>query len=247
MKRKHLWFAIVSFLLLGSSSARAGFSADIGASFFSNDLSSFYLSLGDYYRLRERDYYVIRDCGLPPWEVPVVYHIARAARCSPVRIIDLRRQGRSWYDITLHFGLSPDIYYVPLPSGYKPCPPYGKAYGHYKKKRGKVVILDDDDIINMVNLRFISDYYRVPPERIIEMRSRGMDFIVIERKFREKLNARDRDCRDRRDDYRRDRDRDHQRDNPGNGKDRDRGHGNGRDKDNSHGKDRDRGNGHEKW
>ncbi|MEF3168577.1 MAG: hypothetical protein K6360_04470 [Deltaproteobacteria bacterium] len=189
MIRRHLLSAIVSFLLIGSPSARAEFSGDIRANFFNGDLSSFYHSIWDYYRVPERDIYIIRDCGLAPWEVPVVCHIARAARCSPMTIIDLRHRGLSWYDITLHFGLSPDIYYVPLPRGYMPCPQYGKAYGHYKKKRGRVVILDDDDIVNLVNLRFMSDYHHVPPERIIDLRSRHRDFIVIDRDFREKTSC----------------------------------------------------------
>ncbi len=249
MTRRHLLFAIVSFLLIGSPNARAEFSGDIGASFFNGDLSSFYLSIGDYYRVPERDFYLIRDCGLAPWEVPVVYHIARAARCSPATIIDLRHRGRSWYDITLYFGLSPDIYYVPLPRGYMPCPPYGKAYGYYKKKRGRVVILDDDDIVNLVNLRFMSDYYRVPPERIIDLRSRHRDFIVIDRDFREKRHSRDWDCRNRHDDDRRVRDMDRWGGQGENDEDHDHGHGNGRDKDKGHGKDKDhgRGDGHGRW
>ena len=53
-------------------------------------------------------------------------------------------------------------------------PPYGKAYGHYKQHEHdyKRVVLVDEDVVNLVNLRFISDYHHVAPEIVMDMRAR---------------------------------------------------------------------------
>jgi hypothetical protein len=65
-------------------------------------------------------------------------------------------------------------------------PPYGKAYGHYKKHEHnyKRVVLADEDVVNLVNLRFISDYHRVAPEIVMDMRSQGGRFVVINEEVR---------------------------------------------------------------
>jgi hypothetical protein len=60
-------------------------------------------------------------------------------------------------------------------------PPYGKAYGHYKQHGHdyKKVALANEDVINLVNMRFISDYHRVAPEMVMDMRSQGGRFVAI--------------------------------------------------------------------
>jgi len=41
--------------------------------------------------------------------------------------------------------------------------------------------LVDEDVINLVNLRFICDYHSAAPERVMDMRGQGMRFVVIQR------------------------------------------------------------------
>jgi hypothetical protein len=88
-------------------------------------------------------------------------------------------------DITLRFGLGPDIYYVPVQRVYGP--PYGNAYGHYKHKKRKdwhTIRLADDEVVNLVNLRFISERYGHPPEEVMRMRSAGRSFAAINDELR---------------------------------------------------------------
>ena len=40
-------------------------------------------------------------------------------------------------------------------------------------------MLSDEDIINLVNLKLMSEHYGVPPEKIIKMRSGGKEFVSI--------------------------------------------------------------------
>lgn len=158
---------------------------DVGATIVDGNIRNFYLAIGEYYRVPERKVMVIRERHIPDIEVPVVLYIAQRARVEPGVIIDLRLKGNSWMDITLRFGLGPDIYYVPMRevSG----PPYGHAYGYYKHKpkhQWKNIRLDDDEVVNLVNLRFISERYKYAPDEVVRMRSGGRDFIVINEDIR---------------------------------------------------------------
>jgi hypothetical protein len=118
-------------------------------------------------------------------------------------------------DIAIHFGLEPDVFYVPVEGNYGP--PYGRAYGYYKqdKRRWKTIRLRDEEVVNFVNLRFMSEQYSSTPDAVIRMRSEGRNFRTINDHFHgEKYGKGDRDKKDnhdRRDKKDGDRDRENDR------------------------------------
>jgi len=143
-------------------------------------IGDFHVAVANYYHVPEREVIVIRERRIPDDEIPVALFIARHAGVPWGRVVDMRLRGDSWWDISVRLGVSPEVYYVPVAvvSG----PPYGRALGHYKKKHRKewrTIVLTDADVVNLVELRFLSEHYRVPPERVIEMRGRDRDFVVI--------------------------------------------------------------------
>jgi hypothetical protein len=165
-----------------------------GISIGEEGLRGFYLGVGEYFRVPEREVivirerHIVRERHIRVEEIPVVFLIAQRARVAPATVIDLRLHGRSWLDITIHYGLSPEIYYVYLPATVKVGPPYGKAYGHYKnkpRKEWRTIVLDDDDVINLVNLKFVSQHYGYPAAEVAKLRSKGKDFVVIHHEVRE--------------------------------------------------------------
>lgn len=177
-------FALAA-LAVGAPAAQADTRMDLGATIVNGDLRGFYLSLGEYYRVPEREIVVIRDRHIPDYDIPVVLYIAQRAHVAPGVVVDLRLAGNSWMDITLRFGLGPDIYYVPVQRVYGP--PYGNAYGYFKNKKRKdwhTIRLADDDVVNLVNLRFISERYGHPPEEVMRMRSAGRSFVAINNELR---------------------------------------------------------------
>jgi hypothetical protein len=177
----HIILILLALLFLFPSSNSEA-RVDLGISIGDEGLRGFYLAVGDYYSVPEREVIIVRERHIPDEEIPVVFFIARMARVRPATIIDLRLGGKTWMNIIMHFGLSPEIFYVPVREGVVVGPPYGKAYGYYKKKprkQWKKIVLGDDDVINLVNLRFISAYYKYEPERVIKLREGGKNFIVI--------------------------------------------------------------------
>ena len=182
-------------------------------------IGDFHVAVANYYQVPEREVIVIRERRIPDDEIPVALFIARHAGVPWTRVVDMRLRGTSWWDISVRLGVSPEVYYVPVAvvSG----PPYGRALGHYKNKHRKqwsTIVLSDADVVNLVELRFLSEHYHVAPERIIELRGKDRDFVAINYEVR----GRGKDS-DRRDDG--------DGNSQGNGKRSSKGQGKGRGRD----------------
>ena len=149
-------------------------------------LRGFLLAVGNYYRVPQSEVVIIRKRGIPADEIPVVLFIAKKARVEPKAIVDLRLQGNRWLDIALGHGLGPDLFYVPT-DGVATDPPFARAYGYYKnkpRKDWKNIPLNDDDIISLVNLKWVSEHYGHSPGKIIRMLSGNGEFISINEEIR---------------------------------------------------------------
>jgi hypothetical protein len=132
--------------------------------------------------LPEPDISRLLEHGLPEPDLPVLGFLAHELGKPPQAILDLRLAGMPWLDIALHFGRGPEIFYVPFDAD--PGPPYGKAWGYYKKTpraHWSTIRLTDDDVFNLVNVRVCHDYYRVPYDRIVALRRAGRDYRAIHR------------------------------------------------------------------
>jgi hypothetical protein len=169
-----------------------------GISINDDGVRSFYLAIGQNYHVAEREVVVVHERRIPDEEIPVVFFIARKAHVRPAEIVELRLSGQSWMDITLHYRLRPDIYYVSMKGD--PGQEFGRAYGHWRqpKREWKKWRLDDDDIIKMVNLQFVSNHYRLKTNEVVRLRGRHSNFIDVAREV-DSREYRDRGRRDRSD------------------------------------------------
>jgi hypothetical protein len=169
-----------------------------GISIKDDGVKSFYLAIGQNYHVAEREVMVVHERRIPDEEIPVVFFIAKKAHVRPAQVIELRLAGQSWMDITLHYRLRPDIYYVSMKGD--PGQEYGRAYGHWRqpKREWRKWRLDDDDIIKMVNLQFVSNHYRLKTNEVVRLRGQHSNFIDVTREV-DSREYRDRGRRDRSD------------------------------------------------
>ncbi len=155
--------------------------ADIGSGLTIGEdgIKEFHLSIGSHFGVEERAIVAFRK-DIPDNELPVVFRLASKAKVSPSAIVALRRQKKSWLDVTLHFGLSPEIFHVPVTK--VPGPPYGRAYGYFKNKPksewGKIK-LNDDEIVHLVNVKFLSSYHHRSPDDVLRMNPAGRSFVKL--------------------------------------------------------------------
>lgn len=174
--------AAVLAILLAALPVRAG-QTDLGISISDGRLRSFYVAVGDHYRVAPRLVVDFRSrYRLSDEDLPVVFFLAARAQVGPRTVIDLRLKKQSWLQIALHFGLSPEIFFVPV-GPERIGPPYGNAYGYYRKhERGgdwRQISLQDREVVDLVNLRFLSEYHGLTPEKVMTLRSHGRGFVDI--------------------------------------------------------------------
>ncbi|UCD17583.1 MAG: hypothetical protein JSV44_01390 [Candidatus Zixiibacteriota bacterium] len=153
---------------------------NVGLSLDKDGIKSFCLAIGEHFNVEEKKVVVVREAKIPDEDLPVVFFLASRAGISPDIIVKMRLGGKSWMDISLHFGLTAGVFYVPVKGN--PGPPYGKAYGHFKNRKKEQwgsVRLTDVEIADFVNLRFISERYGYSPDEVIKLRSSGKSFVSI--------------------------------------------------------------------
>lgn len=161
---------------------------DFGISITDGRLRDFYLAIGDHYGVPPRQVVEVRErYRCPDEDLPVVYFLAARAHVEPAAIIRLRVQKMPWLDIAFHYHLTPDIFFIPL-AAERIGPPYGNAYGYYRKygpsRDWKKIALTDHEVVDLVNLRFMSEHYRMTPEAVMAMRSRESRYVVINDEIR---------------------------------------------------------------
>lgn len=137
------------------------------------------------------DYYHADDhvvVGCSEWmsepDMVVALHLARVADMDLEIILDWRRGGLTWYDITHRCHRDTNIYYVDLPSD--PGPPYGRAWGHWRKHPRQDMRMSDDEIRSFTTLRALSEYSRQRPSEVLQMRRQGKSPSQIAGKHRSK-------------------------------------------------------------
>jgi hypothetical protein len=178
IKMRTIGFMLSLFMVAGISTSRADI--NIGISGNQDGLKEFHLAIGDYFNVPLPQIEIVREKQVNDEELPVIFFLAQRAKVPPDSIVNLRLGGKSWMDITYYYGMGADIYYVKAKG--TDGPPYGRAYGYYKnkpQKEWKYVKLNDEDVINLVNLRFISSHYGYEPDEVIKMRSNGKSFMAI--------------------------------------------------------------------
>ncbi len=220
--------------LLGTAlapAARAGVDVDLGATVPLGDSGRVFFNISSRYF----DYAppVVEQWGARytnPDDLAVSLFISKQANRSPDVIFALRRQGLSWWDVGLRVGVPVDAWFVPVERD--PGPPYGRAYGYWKKHRENpkyMVVLRDADVRNLVAVRMAHEYYGVPVNEAMRWRASGRnvrDVMVNEYQVRHGKKG---GQGDRGNDRGQDK---------GRGKDKDKGHG----QDKGHGKGNDKGN-----
>ncbi|MDT8341997.1 MAG: hypothetical protein RQ751_10835 [Longimicrobiales bacterium] len=101
-------------------------------------------------------------------EIPVVLHLAQRAGVSAEAILALRRAGRSWSDLIRQYRMHAGQLHVPLepvPAAGPLAPAYA-AYASRPRDAWAVIVLPDEALVALVNLRFLMDYLDQTPDRV---------------------------------------------------------------------------------
>jgi len=150
-------------------------------------VESFHADVCGHYGVSRADVVVIKAKKVSDEELPVVFLIARKASSTdgriivtPVSVAEMRLSGKSWMEIALHFRLTAEVFHVEL--ARDPGPPHGKAWGHFKNRpRGEwgQIRLADDEVVQLVNVKFLAERRGCAPETVISLRAREASFVSL--------------------------------------------------------------------
>jgi hypothetical protein len=167
--------ALVAVLIAAGTLASAGLSVNLDFLFKpdpKND-SQVYLHIANtaYQPPIEQVRTVYPQMKTPETDFPVLLFLANEAHVSLSAVWDLRAKGLPWVQVMTKVNVPPDRIFVPMQRD--PGPPYGKAYGYWKKHPKEHVAVTDDDIYYWVNVRSQAKYFNVPPETVVAWREAG--------------------------------------------------------------------------
>jgi hypothetical protein len=174
--RAALPLVVTATLLCLTPSANSGIDVKFGAAVQLNDRTDLYVSISSRYFDRDRD--TVRTWGARyrnPDDLAVALFISRHSGRSLAEIWAMRHQrGLTWWEISVRYRMPIDVWFVEVERD--PGPPYGKAYGYWRKHRHNRrtrIVLADSDVRNLVAVRMIHEYYRVPIDTAMEWRAGG--------------------------------------------------------------------------
>lgn len=124
---------------------------------------------------------LVQRAASPVDDFPVILLLARAGRRSPEEILKLRREYLSWSDIMFRMNISPSALFTGI--NRDPGPPYGKAWGYWKKHPRERLVIRDRDVVGLAKLQIASARHRVSPYSLIAERNKGvtMEHFVAEK------------------------------------------------------------------
>jgi hypothetical protein len=183
MRLRNRYWPVLLFVitLVAAPSTEAGLDIDLGGSVRLNDSTDIFFAVSS--RYFGEDHGVVQRFGVRyqnPDDLAVALFITRHSGKPQAEIYRLRRQGLSWWEISIRCGVPADVWFVKVERD--PGPPYGKAWGYWKKHgrdRRQAVVLTDDDCRNFVAVRMAHEYFGVPVETAMEWRSSTRDIRVL--------------------------------------------------------------------
>jgi len=116
-------------------------------------------------------------------DLPVALFVARESGRPLSAIVDLRAKGLSWSVILGRVEVSTERLFGGLERD--PGPPYGKAWGYWRK-HGRKSRLDDDDVALLARLQIGGRVSGLSPGELARQarKGRGVESVVTERKGR---------------------------------------------------------------
>jgi hypothetical protein len=109
-------------------------------------------------------------------DLPVVLFVAQQCGRPPDYVVNLRAQGLSWSVIFTQLNISPQVLFAGIDQD--PGPPYGKAWGYWRKNPSSLT-LNDEDIRGLVEIQMGSRWAGSSPYELARARSQGKSVVTL--------------------------------------------------------------------
>ena len=140
-----------------------------------------------YFKVNQETVEAVKSVGITDEDIPVVFFVAQRSKSDPATIADVRARGDSWEGIVKSRNLGSDIFFQHV-VGFIDSPTYFPIFEKYKTSdtsKWRSMPLADDEIVNLVNLKFIASQHDYSVFEVMNQRDRGDTFVTINKDVRE--------------------------------------------------------------
>ena len=146
-----------------------------------------YLSaVASFFSLPSNEVSILSEWEIPADEIPVVLFVARRSGVSPEALVALRQAGRSWSELTARYGVGSSALHVPVPDDAH-AGALERVYNGYRSTpvaRWGNIRLSHDEVVDMVNVRLISQSLGLPAARVIGETETGTSHVDLYARLR---------------------------------------------------------------
>jgi hypothetical protein len=181
---KFLSMALVALIAVSAAGpAMAGFDVDFGAAVKLNDRTDLFFRISSRYFDQDRSTITrVAARFVDPDDLAVALFIRHESGRSFDELYYMRQRGLTWWEISARCGVPVERWYVQVEQD--PGPPYGKAYGYWKKhkRNPQRMKLSDVQCRDLVALRIAHEYYGVDVNIAANWRREGdIQHVMTER------------------------------------------------------------------
>lgn len=145
------------------------------------DKADFLKAVADYYEVDQNLINKIVESGIDYSDIPVVLYVSKNTQMDPEKIIELRKSGQSWETIMKgrNFPLDKLYFLISGKINSKKFKPIFDKFPAYNPKAVTPIVLSDQEISEIVNLRFLFKFYDYSVFEIMAMRDYGKNYVRI--------------------------------------------------------------------
>ena len=143
------------------------------------DEAAFLRAVGEHFGTPQSEVQVLSRWSFSAREIPVVLRLAKRAGVSPDVVVSQRRRGDSWLEIAHGYSVHAGDFHVPIDGS----PGFlNAAYERFSARAAsewRDISLSDEEVVGLVNIRFLSRALDVRPGRVIEAMGDGKDIVGV--------------------------------------------------------------------
>ena len=155
---------LAPFFLLPAPVALQGQRPDAGGA----DEAAFLRAVGEHFGTPRQEVVVLSQWKLATGEIPVVLFLAERAGVSPDVVISQRRRGEAWMAIAHKYSVHAGDFHIGI-DGHPGI--LADAYERFSARPAsewREIDLSDLEVVGLVNVRFLSRYLSVTPDRVAQ-------------------------------------------------------------------------------
>lgn len=139
---------------------------------------AWFQAVADHFDVSIREVEILAESRMSDDELPLVLLLARRAGVSTDALVAFHRGGRGWSEIAARYGMGAAAFHVPLAES-APAGPLEEVYERYRAvppSQWNQIELGDEELVQLADLAFVTEYLRVSAGDVLEEVVRGGSF-----------------------------------------------------------------------